>query len=195
MIVSEVIVLGGETSSSRVLKALLRTDLAVNVDSDDAFIHETLNDHVLLLALGGCSPGLRDLLLEILGVLDLIPHLRHLLGVPLLLLLPVCGHLLEHLDGLLLAFHAISPRCSIGKDLGLCSSPLCAGLHQVATGTVGGGNLRGLSEDPGDLGVHVNELVAHHGDLVVSPVDALIDPVLERLANDAVDEVTEVAPL
>ena len=65
----------------------------------------------------------------------------------------------------------------------------------MATGAVGGGHLRGLSEDPGDLGVHVNELVAHHGDLVVSPVDALIDPVLVGLADDTVDEVADVAPL
>ena len=50
-------------------------------------------------------------------------------------------------------------------------------------------------KNPGDLRVHVDELVALNGDLVVSFVHAFIDPVLERFTNDAVDEVAEVAPL
>ena len=52
-----------------------------------------------------------------------------------------------------------------------------------------------MSEDPCDLRVHVDELVAHHGDLAVSLVDALIDPVLVGLTDDVVDEVADVAPL
>ena len=50
-------------------------------------------------------------------------------------------------------------------------------------------------EDLRDLWIHVDELIALDGDLGVPLVDAVIDPFLEGFANDAIDEVAEVAPL
>ena len=51
----------------------------------------------------------------------------------------------------------------------------------------------GLLEDPGDLGVHGDDVVALEGDLLVPDVHLLLHPLLEGLAHDRVDDVGEVA--
>ena len=173
----------------------MRTNLAVVIDADDTFIKEALKDMLILLAFNGGSPGLLELLLEICRILDLHLHLGHLRCVLLFFLFPTSGHLLKHFDGVLLAPHAISLSCSVSHDFNLGAPSLRRRLHHVATGAMSSGSLSRCMKNLRDLWIHVDELVALDGDLGVPLVDAVIDPFLEGFANDAVDEVAEVAPL
>ena len=58
-----------------------------------------------------------------------------------------------------------------------------------------GGDLSRCLEDFGNFRIHVDELVALDGDPGVPQFDAVVHPGPEWFTNDAVDEVTEIAPL
>ena len=65
----------------------------------------------------------------------------------------------------------------------------------MATGAVGGGDLRGLHEDLGDLRVHVDDLVTFDGHLLVASIDSFINPLREGITNDGVYQVAYVLPV
>ena len=54
------------------------------------------------------------------------------------------------------------------------------------------GHARGLLEDPGYLGVHFDEQVPLLGDVIVSPLDGFVDPLLELVAADGVDNIDQI---
>ena len=129
------------------------------------------------------------------GVIELSLHLSKLVLVPPLLLLPVCSHLFKHVDSLLLLLNALLLGSAVGLDFSLGSSSLCGRLHQEAACSFSGGYLRGSLEDSRNLRIHIDELVAFDSNFLVSVVDSIINPLLEGLSNDTIDEVAEVLPL
>ena len=55
------------------------------------------------------------------------------------------------------------------------------------------GNSRGLVEDLGDLRVHRDHVVALLGHPLITVVDLVVDPALEVLPHDRVDNICKVA--
>ena len=64
----------------------------------------------------------------------------------------------------------------------------------MVAGTLARAHGRALREDPRDVGVEADQHVLLILDLGVALVDLAVHPVLERLADDGVDDVAEVGP-
>ena len=109
-----------------------------------------------------------------------------------LVLLPVSSHLLKHLDSLLLIIEVVSLGSAVCCDLCLGASSLGSRFHEKAARSVCRGDLGGSMKDSCNLRIHIDELVALDGNLLVSAVDSFIHPHLKGLSDDAVDEVADV---
>ena len=113
-----------ETLSSRLLHALGRSDLAIVINGNDSLIDEALDDLPVLVAISCLGLGRLELGLHFAGGSELFLHLGHLFGVPLLILLPACDHLLHRLDFLSPLVHAGLLGSSVSDNLCFAASLL-----------------------------------------------------------------------